>query len=56
MSLEILQKSLETASIKTIENGVMTKDLAQLSEVSDIRVVNTEEFLKEVKKTLDSML
>jgi isocitrate dehydrogenase len=47
---------LEAASIKTIENGVMTKDLAQLSEVSNIKVVNTEEFLKEVKKTLDAMI
>lgn len=47
---------LEAASIKTIENGVMTKDLAQLSEVPNIKTVNTEEFLKEIKKTLDLML
>lgn len=47
---------LEKASIKTIENGVMTKDLASLSELKDIKTVNTEQFLVEVKNTLDSML
>ncbi|RCX18834.1 isocitrate dehydrogenase (NADP) [Anaerobacterium chartisolvens] len=47
---------LEAASIKTIEEGTMTKDLALLSEVSDKKVVNTEDFLKEIKVRLDAML
>ncbi len=47
---------LEKASIQTIENGVMTKDLASLSELKNIKTVNTEQFLVEVKNTLDSML
>ncbi|WP_024831964.1 NADP-dependent isocitrate dehydrogenase [Ruminiclostridium josui] len=47
---------LEKASIKTIENGIMTKDLAALSELKDIKTVNTEQFLIEVKNTLDSMM
>ena len=47
---------LEKASIKTIENGVMTKDLASLSELKNIKTVNTEQFLVEVKNTLDSKL
>ncbi|EGD47990.1 isocitrate dehydrogenase, NADP-dependent [Ruminiclostridium papyrosolvens DSM 2782] len=47
---------LEKASIKTIENGVMTKDLAALSELKTIKTVNTEQFLVEVKNTLDSMM
>ncbi len=47
---------LEKASIKTIENGVMTKDLASLSELKNIKTVNTEQFLVEVKNTLDSMM
>ncbi|EPR07616.1 NADP-dependent isocitrate dehydrogenase [Ruminiclostridium papyrosolvens] len=47
---------LEQASIKTIENGVMTKDLAALSELKNIKTVNTEQFLVEVKNTLDSMM
>ena len=47
---------LEKASIKTIENGVMTKDLASLSELKNIKTVNTEQFLVEVKNTLHSMM
>lgn len=46
---------LEAASIKTIENGVMTKDLAQLSQVQNKKIVNTEGFLKEIKLTFDAM-
>jgi isocitrate dehydrogenase (NADP) (EC 1.1.1.42) len=47
---------LEAASIKTIEEGVMTKDLAPLSEVQNKTVVNTEEFLFEINKRLQQML
>ncbi len=46
---------LEKASLLTIENGVMTKDLAALSELKNKKTVNTEDFLKEVKKTFDAM-
>jgi isocitrate dehydrogenase len=46
---------LDKASIQTIENGIMTKDLASLSELKNIKTVNTEQFLVEVKKTFDSM-
>lgn len=45
---------LEAASVRTIEEGVMTKDLAQLSELKNKKVVNTEDFLLEVKKRLES--
>ncbi len=47
---------LEAASIKTIEEGVMTGDLAPLSEAPNKTIVNTEEFLYEIKKRLDAML
>ncbi|MHB8063296.1 MAG: isocitrate/isopropylmalate family dehydrogenase, partial [Ruminiclostridium sp.] len=46
---------LDKASIQTIENGIMTKDLASLSELNNIKTVNTEQFLVEVKKTFDAM-
>lgn len=46
---------LDKASLQTIENGVMTKDLAALSDLKEIKTVNTEDFLKEVKKTFDAM-
>ncbi|MCX7920614.1 MAG: NADP-dependent isocitrate dehydrogenase [Clostridia bacterium] len=47
---------LEEASKKTIEDGVMTKDLAQLSEVAEKKIVNTEDFLKEVNNRLLELL
>ncbi|NLK62314.1 MAG: NADP-dependent isocitrate dehydrogenase [Fusobacteria bacterium] len=47
---------LEKAALQTIEDGVMTKDLAILSEVENKKVVNTRQFLIEVKKRLDEIL
>jgi isocitrate dehydrogenase len=47
---------LEKASLKTIEKGIMTKDLAALSDLPNKTVVNTEIFLIEIKKTLEEML
>jgi isocitrate dehydrogenase len=47
---------LEKASIQTIEEGVITKDLADLSEVKQKTVVNTEDFLREVNKRLIAIL
>lgn len=46
---------LEKASIETIEKGIMTKDLALLSESKEKKVVNTKDFLKEIKNTFDSI-
>jgi isocitrate dehydrogenase len=43
---------LEKASISTIEEGVMTKDLFLLSEAENKSSVNTEEFIKEIKRNL----
>ncbi len=48
--------TLEAASLKTIEEGVMTKDLSQLSELKEKKIVNTADFLKEVHIRLDAML
>lgn len=47
---------LEKASKRTIEEGVMTGDLAALSELPDKRVVNTLELLQEIRKRLDQEL
>jgi isocitrate dehydrogenase len=46
---------MEKASIQTIESGIMTKDLASLSELKDKKTVNTEQFLIEVRNTFDAM-
>jgi isocitrate dehydrogenase len=44
--------SLEGASLKTIEQGIMTGDLAALAKVPEKRAVNTEEFLREIAKRI----
>ena len=47
---------LEKASIQTIEEGVMTGDLASLSTLKNKKTVDTETFLVEVNKRLVKML
>ena len=47
---------LEKATIQTIEEGVMTGDLALLSKLENITKVDTETFLKEVDERLKAML
>ncbi len=49
-------EKLEKASIETIESGIMTKDLAELSELTDKKVVNTGDFIRAIAKNLDSLL
>ncbi len=47
---------LEAATIKTIEEGVMTGDLALLSTLPGKKTVDTETFLKEINERLVTML
>ncbi|MEL7568285.1 MAG: NADP-dependent isocitrate dehydrogenase [Dehalobacterium sp.] len=49
-------KELEKSAIKTIGDGVMTKDLAQLSDYPNKRTVSTEDFLKEINQRLLEMI
>ena len=44
---------LEKATIDTIESGKMTKDLALITTLEDVVVLNSEEFIKEIRKTLE---
>ena len=48
--------TLEKASIKTIDEGVMTGDLASLADLPNKKVVSTHGFLKEVRVRLEQML
>ena len=48
--------ALDKASIRTIEEGVMTKDLGLLWEKGNKKVVNTHGFIKEVATRLDQEL
>ncbi len=47
---------LEKATIATIENGTMTKDLALITELTDVTTLNTEDFIKAIRKTLEGIL
>ncbi len=46
---------LEKATIQTIEQGKMTKDLALITSLKDVTVLNSEDFIKEIRKTLDTL-
>ena len=47
---------LEKATIDTIENGTMTKDLALITTMKDVTVADSEEFIKAIRKTLEASL
>ena len=47
---------LEKATIATIENGEMTKDLALITTLDNVTVLNSENFIKAIRKTLEAML
>ena len=47
---------LEQATIATIENGTMTKDLALITTLENVNVVNSQNFILAIRKTLESML
>ena len=57
-NLELVNFSnkLETACIETIDKGIITKDLSQLSEATNKKVVTSEEWLKLTAKHLDVLL
>lgn len=46
---------LEKATIKTIEDGKMTKDLALITSLKDVTVLNSEGFIKAIRETLETM-
>ena len=47
---------LEQATIKTIEDGKMTKDLALITTMKDVTVLNSENFIKAIRETLEGMV
>lgn len=47
---------LEKASLDTINSGVMTKDLALLTELKDVKTVNSFDFIKAIRKNLEKLL
>ena len=47
---------LEQASIRTIESGKMTKDLALITELKDVTVLNSRDFICAVRAEMERML
>ncbi|MCI8312402.1 MAG: NADP-dependent isocitrate dehydrogenase [Lachnospiraceae bacterium] len=47
---------LEKASVQTIESGRMTKDLALITTLSEVTVLDSEDFIKAVRSELEKML
>ena len=47
---------LEKASVKTIESGRMTKDLALITELTDVKVLNSVAFIQEIRKELEALM
>ena len=48
-------EKLEKASVKTIEDGKMTKDLALITSLENVEVLNSLDFIKAVRTTLETM-
>lgn len=47
--------NLEKASIQTINEGYMTKDLALLSDLDNVKVMNSQEFIKQIRIRLEKI-
>lgn len=46
---------LEQATIATIESGRMTKDLALITSLEDVTVLNSADFIKEIRNTFETL-
>ena len=44
---------LEKATLDTIESGRMTKDLALITELTDVTVLNSQDFIKAIRKIME---
>ncbi len=53
--LSAFADKLEKACLKTIEDGKMTKDLALITSIENPTVLNSRDFIIEIRKTLESM-
>lgn len=47
---------LEKATLDVIESGKMTKDLALITTLKDVTVLNSQDFIAEIRKNLEKML
>ena len=54
--LTVFADKLEAACVQTIEEGKMTKDLALITSIENPTVLNSQEFIGAIRKTLEGML
>lgn len=54
--LSSFAEKLEKATLQTIESGKMTKDLALITSMEDVTVLNSEDFIKAIRSTLETMI
>ena len=47
---------LEKATLGTIESGKMTKDLALITSMENVTVLNSENFIKAIRENLEKMM
>ena len=47
---------LEKATLQTIEEGKMTKDLALITSLKNVTVLNSHNFIKAIRETLETLL
>ena len=52
----VFADKLEQACINTIESGKMTKDLALITSLEEVTVLNSENFIKAIRKELEELL
>ena len=54
--LQTFADKLEKATLDTIESGKMTKDLALITTLENVTVLNSENFIKAIRTTLEQLL
>ena len=54
--LQDFADKLEKATLGTIESGKMTKDLALITSLENVTVLNSEGFIKAVRESLEQEL
>ena len=54
--LQEFADKLDAACIKTIEEGKMTKDLALITSIPNVTILNSYDFIKAIRATLEEML
>ena len=54
--LSAFADTLEKATLKTIEDGKMTKDLALITTLENVTVLNSLDFIKAIRETMEAMM